>query len=85
MKEGKGIHVLNRPGTYRPIVNKDNDYLIKDAASEALKARPGVAPTSVRARPMLLAAAGGGLVRRNHQFNTNDIHCGHSGISRNDK
>ena len=28
MKEGKGIHVLNTPGTYRPVANKDNDYLI---------------------------------------------------------
>jgi phenylpropionate dioxygenase-like ring-hydroxylating dioxygenase large terminal subunit len=28
MKEGKGIHVLNIPGTYRPVANKDNDYLI---------------------------------------------------------
>jgi phthalate 4,5-dioxygenase len=28
MKAGKGIHVLNAPGTYRPVANKDNDYLI---------------------------------------------------------
>jgi phthalate 4,5-dioxygenase len=28
MKQGKGIHVLNLPGTYRPVANKDNDYLI---------------------------------------------------------
>jgi hypothetical protein len=28
MKKGKGIHVLNRPGTYHPVANKDNDYLI---------------------------------------------------------
>jgi len=28
MKEGKGIHVLNAPGTFRPVANKDNDYLI---------------------------------------------------------
>jgi phthalate 4,5-dioxygenase oxygenase subunit len=28
MKKGKGIHVLNTPGTYRPVANKDNDYLI---------------------------------------------------------
>jgi phenylpropionate dioxygenase-like ring-hydroxylating dioxygenase large terminal subunit len=28
MMKGKGIHVLNMPGTYRPVANKDNDYLI---------------------------------------------------------
>jgi phthalate 4,5-dioxygenase len=28
MKEGKGIHVLNMPGTFRPVANKENDYLI---------------------------------------------------------
>ena len=28
MKKGKGIHVLNQPGTYRPVANKENDYLI---------------------------------------------------------
>jgi phthalate 4,5-dioxygenase oxygenase subunit len=28
MEEGKGIHVLNMPGTFRPVANKENDYLI---------------------------------------------------------
>jgi phenylpropionate dioxygenase-like ring-hydroxylating dioxygenase large terminal subunit len=32
MKAGKGIHVLNMPGTYRPVANRDNDYLINRAA-----------------------------------------------------
>jgi phthalate 4,5-dioxygenase oxygenase subunit len=32
MKVGKGIHVLNVPGTYRPVANKDNDYLINREA-----------------------------------------------------
>jgi hypothetical protein len=32
MKKGKGIHVLNMPGTYRPVANKDNDYLMDRAA-----------------------------------------------------
>jgi GNAT superfamily N-acetyltransferase len=32
MMKGKGIHVLNVPGTYRPVANKDNDYLIDRAA-----------------------------------------------------
>jgi phenylpropionate dioxygenase-like ring-hydroxylating dioxygenase large terminal subunit len=32
MKSGKGIHVLNMPGTYRPVANKENDYLINREA-----------------------------------------------------
>jgi nitrite reductase/ring-hydroxylating ferredoxin subunit len=28
MREGKGIHVKYVPGTYRPLANKDNDYLM---------------------------------------------------------
>jgi phenylpropionate dioxygenase-like ring-hydroxylating dioxygenase large terminal subunit len=32
MRQGKGIHVLNMPGTFRPVANKDNDYLIDRAA-----------------------------------------------------
>src|SRR4051812_45996483 len=32
MKQGKGIHVLNMAGTFLPVANKDNDYLIDRAA-----------------------------------------------------
>ena len=32
MKAGMGIHVLNMPGTYRPVANKENDYLINREA-----------------------------------------------------
>jgi len=32
MRQGKGIHALTVPGTYRPVANKDNDYLIDRAA-----------------------------------------------------
>jgi phthalate 4,5-dioxygenase oxygenase subunit len=35
MKDGKGIHVRYVPGTYRPLANKDNDYLIDRAAQKA--------------------------------------------------
>ncbi len=28
MKGGKGIHVVYEPGTYRPLANKDNNYLM---------------------------------------------------------
>ncbi|MFZ5692198.1 MAG: Rieske 2Fe-2S domain-containing protein [Pseudomonadota bacterium] len=35
MKDGKGIHVRYTPGTYRPLANKDNDYLMDRAAQKA--------------------------------------------------
>ena len=35
MRDGKGIHVKYVPGTYRPLANKDNDYLIDRAAQKA--------------------------------------------------
>jgi phenylpropionate dioxygenase-like ring-hydroxylating dioxygenase large terminal subunit len=35
MKDGKGIHVKYVPGTFRPLANKDNDYLIDRAAQKA--------------------------------------------------
>jgi phthalate 4,5-dioxygenase oxygenase subunit len=35
MKDGKGIHVRYVPGTYRPLANKDNDYLMDREAQRA--------------------------------------------------
>ena len=35
MKDGYGIHCKNIPGTYRPVANKDNDYLMDRAAQKA--------------------------------------------------
>lgn len=35
MKAGQGIHVQYVPGTYRPLQNKDNDYLMDRAAQKA--------------------------------------------------
>jgi phenylpropionate dioxygenase-like ring-hydroxylating dioxygenase large terminal subunit len=35
MRDGKGVHVKYVPGTYRPLANKDNDYLIDRAAQKA--------------------------------------------------
>ena len=32
MKQGKGVHVAHIPGTYRPLANKDNDYLMNREA-----------------------------------------------------
>ena len=42
MRHGGGIHVNLIPGTFRPVVNKDNDYLIDRAAQKANKTYCGV-------------------------------------------
>jgi hypothetical protein len=42
MKDGKGIHVKYVPGTYRPLANKDNDYLMNREAQKAGKTFSGV-------------------------------------------
>jgi phthalate 4,5-dioxygenase len=43
MRGGGGIHVKLVPGTFRPVVNKDNDYMIDRAAQKANKTYCGVA------------------------------------------
>ena len=43
MRDGKGIHVKYQPGTFRPLANKDNDYLIDRAAQQAGLTFSGVA------------------------------------------
>ncbi|MDR3520974.1 MAG: Rieske 2Fe-2S domain-containing protein [Acidocella sp.] len=35
MKDGKGVHAKTIPGTYRPVANKDNDYLMDRDAQRA--------------------------------------------------
>ena len=42
MRDGKGIHVKYVPGTFRPLANKDNDYLIDRAAQKAGRTFSGV-------------------------------------------
>ena len=42
MRAGKGIHVTYVPGTFRPLANKDNDYLMDRAAQEAGRTYSGV-------------------------------------------
>lgn len=42
MKSGRGIHVDVIPGTYRPVANQANDYLIDRAAQKAGKSYSGV-------------------------------------------
>ncbi len=42
MEDGQGIHVKYQPGTYRPLANRDNDYLIDRAAQKAGTTYSGV-------------------------------------------
>src|SRR5262249_3285505 len=42
MRDGKGIHVKCAPGTFRPLANKDNDYLIDRAAQKDGRSYSGV-------------------------------------------
>ena len=43
MRDGKGIHVAYVAGTFRPLANKDNDYLIDREAQKAGRTFSGVA------------------------------------------
>ena len=43
MRNGGGIHVKLIPGTFRPMVNKDNDYMIDRAAQQTNRSYSGVA------------------------------------------
>jgi len=42
MRDGQGIHAKYIPGTFRPLANKDNDYLMDRAAQKAGKTYSGV-------------------------------------------
>ncbi|MDO9440022.1 MAG: aromatic ring-hydroxylating dioxygenase subunit alpha, partial [Beijerinckiaceae bacterium] len=42
MSEGGGIHVKYVPGSFRPLINKDNDYMIDRAAQKAGRTFSGV-------------------------------------------
>ncbi len=42
MEAGKGIHVVYEPGTFRPLANKDNDYMIDRRAQKERRAYSGV-------------------------------------------
>ncbi len=43
MREGKGIHTLVDPKTFRPLANKDNDYLMDRKAQKAGRTYGGIA------------------------------------------
>ena len=42
MRDGKGLHVKYVPGTYQPLANKDNDYLMNRASQKAGRTFSGV-------------------------------------------
>jgi phthalate 4,5-dioxygenase oxygenase subunit len=42
MRDGGGIHVQFVPGTFRPLINKDNDYMMDRAAQKAGRTYSGV-------------------------------------------
>src|ERR1700682_294053 len=42
MRNGKGVHVATIPGTYLPLANKGNDYLMDRAAQKAGRAYSGI-------------------------------------------
>jgi phthalate 4,5-dioxygenase len=42
MRDGKGIHVKYVPGTYRPLANKDNDYLMDRVAQREGRTYSGI-------------------------------------------
>jgi phthalate 4,5-dioxygenase len=48
MRDGAGVHCKYVPGTYRPLANKDNDYLIDRAAQKAGRTFSGVAGFAIQ-------------------------------------
>jgi nitrite reductase/ring-hydroxylating ferredoxin subunit len=48
MEAGKGIHVEYIPGTFRPLANKDNDWLIDRRAQKEKRSFSGVAGFSIQ-------------------------------------
>lgn len=48
MEEGGGIHVRYVPGTFRPLINKDNDYMMDRAAQKARRFYSGVESIAIQ-------------------------------------
>ena len=48
VRDGKGIHVKCIPGSYRPLANKDNDYLMDRMGQKASKTFSGVEGISMQ-------------------------------------
>ena len=43
LREGKGVHAACAPGTFRPLANKDNDYLMDRVAQKRGETYSGIA------------------------------------------
>ena len=52
MRAGKGIHVATIPGTYVPLANRDNDYLIDRAGQKTGRTYSGVAGIGMMSHPL---------------------------------
>ncbi len=48
MREGKGIHVKYEPGSFRPLANRDNDWLIDRRAQKERRSFSGVEGFSIQ-------------------------------------
>jgi phenylpropionate dioxygenase-like ring-hydroxylating dioxygenase large terminal subunit len=48
MKDGAGVHCKYVPGTYRPLANKDNDYLIDRASQKSGRTFSGVSGIAIQ-------------------------------------
>jgi hypothetical protein len=48
MEDGQGLHCKYVPGSYRPLANKDNDYLMDRAAQKAGATYSGVAGFAIQ-------------------------------------
>ena len=64
MQDGKGIHCKYVPWTFRPLANKDNDYLMNRGAQ---KSRRELQRRSRHRHPGLAPAGEHGPYRRPHQ------------------
>jgi nitrite reductase/ring-hydroxylating ferredoxin subunit len=48
MLQGKGIHVQYEPGTFRPLANKDNDYLVDRVSQREKRTYSGIAGFAIQ-------------------------------------
>jgi phthalate 4,5-dioxygenase oxygenase subunit len=71
MRAGKGIHARTIPGTYVPIANRDNDYLMDRAAQKAGATYSGVSGIAMQ-DASLQESMGSIMDRTNEHLTTTD-------------
>ncbi len=64
MKAGKGVHCKYVPGTYRPLANKDNDYLMDREAQRVGTTYSGMRASRSRIHPCRRAWGRSSTARR---------------------